>query len=146
MSAPVARDRCDLAGLDCGWLAIDRHGHVAVFYTGGEGPIHDDADPYDEAAEQALQRMTATSPFELLVTYSRPDDYVEAARCGLYAYDWSDVHRFAGDAIEGYELIARPDRPIHWTQLPEPLRTFASAARLPVEFGQPVLSRFAIID
>jgi hypothetical protein len=146
VATPGGDVRPGLAGVDCGWLAIDRHGHVAVFFTGGEGPIHDDADPYDDDAAAAIARMTGTSPFELLVAYTRPDDFVEAARRGLFAYDWSDAHRADRDRIEGYELVARPDRPVHWTQLPEPLRTVASAARLPVAFGQAVLSRFAIID
>ena len=133
-------------GVDCGWLAIDRDGHVAVFFTGGEGPIHDDADAYDAAAATAMRGMTATFPFELLVAYRRPEDFVEAASRGLYAYEWSDAHRVDRERIEGYELIARPDHPIHWTQLPEPVRTLAHAAKLPVAFGQAVLSRFAIID
>jgi hypothetical protein len=133
-------------GVDCGWLAVDRDGHVAVFYTGGEGPIREGADPYDEAAEDALREMAETSQFELLVAYPRPDDFVEAARRGLYAYDWSDVHRSDGDGIEGYELVARPDRPIHWTELPEPARTAAAAARMEAAFGVAVLSRFAITD
>lgn len=133
-------------GVDSGWLAIDARGFVAVFFTGGEGPIHADADPYDDAVSDALRSMPASSPFELLATYPRPDDFSDAARRGLFAYDWSDVHPTNRELIEGYELIARPERPVHWTQLPEPARTASAAARIDVEFGAPVLSRFAILD
>jgi hypothetical protein len=141
---PVASERW--RGVDCGWLGIDLVGHVAMFYTGGEGPIHADADAFDDGAGAALRQMASNSSFELLVAYPRPDDFVEVARRGLYAYDWSDAHRANRDCIEGYELIARPDRPLHWTQLPEPVRHLAAAARVQATFGLPVLSRFAIID
>ena len=133
-------------GVDSGWLAIDARGFVAVFFTRGEGPIHADAGAYDAAAGEALRSMPASSAFELLAPYPRPDECSDAARRGLFAYDWSDAQRAADDRIEGYELIARPERPVHWTQLPEPARTTSAAARLDVEFGAPVLSRFAILD
>jgi hypothetical protein len=132
-------------GVDCGWLAVDRDGHVALFFTGGEGPIHGDAGPFDKAADRALRQMPASSQFELL-TDAHPDDVSDAASRGLFAYDWADSRRTSQDGIEGYELVARPDRPIHWTELPEPARTAAAAARVEAEFGVAVLSRFAIID
>jgi hypothetical protein len=123
-------------GVDCGWLAVDRDGHVALFFTGGEGPIHGDAGPFDAAADDALRQMPAFSPFELLAL-ARPQE-VDVANRGLFAYEWKDT--------EGYELVARPDRPIHWTELPEPARTAAAAARMQAAFGVPVLSKFAVID
>jgi hypothetical protein len=133
-----------LQGIDCAWLAIDAGGRVAVFYTAGEGPIHDDAEPYDAVAGDTLRRLPCTSTFELLAVYPRADDLVVAAQRGLFVYDWSDVHRIRREVLEGYELVARPHRPLHWTQLPEGLRGVASVARLDVEFGVPVMSRFAV--
>ena len=133
-------------GVDSVWLAIDAVGHVALFHTGGEGPIHADADAFDDAAGDALRQMASSSAFELLAAYPQPDDFVEMARRGLFAYDWSDARRVDQDRIEGYELVACPDRPLHWTQLPEPVRHLAASARVEAMFGVPVLSRFAIID
>ena len=146
MAVPVDLVLATPRFLDRGWLATDRDGHVAVFYTGGEGPIHADADAYDEAAEDALRALPATSAFELLEENPRPDHVSEAARRGLFAYDWADAHRSDPQRIEGYELVARPDRPVHWTELPEPARTAAAAARIEAACGVAVLSRFAIID
>jgi hypothetical protein len=136
--------RSGLQASACAWLATDAGGRVGVFFPAGEGPVHEAARPYDAAAEDALRRLESSSTFELLAAYPRADDLIEAACRGLFVYDWSGVQRVRREVLEGYELVARPHRPLHWTQLPEALRGAASVARLDVEFGVPVLSRFAV--
>jgi hypothetical protein len=66
----------------------------------------------------------------LLVALKRPDDFVDFAERGLFAYDWSDVHRARRDEISAYELIAVPTSPINVAQLPEDVATFAADVTL----------------
>src|SRR4051812_47975150 len=93
-------------GIDCVWIGYDREGRVGVFATGGEGPIPALAleakrIPLEEI-ESRLLRLPPTTSGRLLVPLKRPDDFLDPARRGLFAYDWSDAHRNRSEKIGKY--------------------------------------------
>ena len=126
----------EFQGVDASWLAVDSIGQVAVFTTGGEGPIPISALPSARDAEEMLQSLEKISECTLLVDVPRPDDFIAFARQGLFSYDWRDVHRTKREAVERYELQAIPLRPAAAEQLPEKIRLLAEATNLDsVVFG-----------
>lgn len=46
-----------------------------------------------ESGEESALALPEISGFDLLTHVHRPDDFIAFARRGLFAYDWSDVHR-----------------------------------------------------
>ena len=130
----------DLQGIDAAWIAIDVLGQVALFTTGGEGPIPGTALSSVNIAEESVLSLPEISGYDLLVVVPRPDDFIAFAKRGLFAYDWSDVHRSTGQASDSYELQARPSRPLTLLDLPAPLQEMALATRLSgVSFGSSVV-------
>lgn len=129
--------RCaDLQGVDASWLASDAIGQVAVFTTGGEGPIPLSALPSTFVVENMLQALQPVSAWTLIVHLPRPADFVAFAQRGLFSYDWSDVHRAHSKAAGRYDLQASPLQPLSVGQLPEDLQKLASATTLvSVRFG-----------
>lgn len=118
-------------GIDYTWFALDSESRVGVFTTGGEGPIpvwvtRDWADPlYDK-----LEAYSAFGGYRVVVgkrfaTVFKPTDPLAHwklwASRGLYAYDWTDVHRAFSDRINHYELIAEPLEPLIGSSVPEVL-------------------------
>ena len=84
--------------------------------------------------------MPEVSSVDLLVTLSRPDDFVTLSKRGLFAYDWSDVHRTTRQSSGGYELQSRPKTPLGLSDLPGPLRALAAATQLSgVMFGTSIV-------
>jgi hypothetical protein len=131
----------DLQGIDASWLATDAIGQVALFTTGGEGPVPDSALESVEFAEGLLHSIPETSNFDLFTTVPRPDDFIAFAKRGLFSYDWSDVHRTNQESIGGYELQARPSCPIKVSSLPPSLKAMATATMLSgVTFGLPIVA------
>jgi hypothetical protein len=102
-------------GIDCVWIASDRHGNSAAFVTGGEGPIPSVVLELDRTyimdSEAAICALPISSDVELLVSMNRPDDFIAMAERGFFVYDWQDVHRSASEASNLYELIASPINP-----------------------------------
>ena len=133
--------RSELDEVDALWIATDCAGHVAVFTTGGKGPLPDSALASIEAIEQlVIDDLPVISRADLRHSMPRPDDYIAFASRGLFAYDWSDVHRTAAAAIHGYELQAKPSQPITLSQLPEPLHAMATSTVIAgVVFGVSVI-------
>ncbi|MBD9480133.1 hypothetical protein [Pseudoxanthomonas sp. PXM02] len=130
----------DLQGVDAAWLAIDAIGQVAIFTTGGEGPIPTTALVSAHAVEELVLSLPEVSSVDLLVTLSRPDDFVTLSKRGLFAYDWSDVHRTTRQYLGGYELQSRPKTPLGLSDLPGPLRALAAATQLSgVMFGTSIV-------
>ncbi len=116
------------------WLAVDALGHVAAFVTSGSGPIprrliEDGLCPMP-GIEGRIGELPRTSVVRILASLKKPDDFVEIAERGIFAYDWSDVHRARTEAISAYELIAVPSSPIGFAQLPEDLAALAVASKL----------------
>jgi hypothetical protein len=102
-------------GWDLEWLSVDAAWQVAVFTSAGVGPIPTSVLRYPEtldAIPELVRALPIRSESKLLADVNRPDDYIEFARRGLYAYDWSDVHRSRGEKTGLYQLQAYPETPI----------------------------------
>jgi hypothetical protein len=126
-------------GLDCVWIALDRDGRVGAFVTGGEGPIPTQALlshrlPVEEI-EARLGELPSTTIARLLVPMKRPDDFLELAQRGVFAYDWTDVHRTRSEALHAYEQIAAPDAPISARELPKEIAGLLEGIVLNVSFA-----------
>ena len=127
-------------GLDCVWIGSDREGRVGAFVTGGEGPIPARALLSHrlsvEDIEGRLSELPSVTFATLLVPLSRPDDFVELARRGFFAYDWTDVHRTSSEALHAYEQIAVPGTPISARELPADIAALLEGMVLNVSFAQ----------
>lgn len=121
-------------GIDCVWLAADSDGHVAAFATAGSGPIPvgvlESAECAIEDIEGKIVEMPRTGSAQLLVSLKRPDDFIDIAERGIFAYDWSDVHRTQRDRTGAYEPIAVPTSPIKCSQLPPELARLVARSKL----------------
>jgi len=126
----------ELQGVDASWLAVDCIGQIAVFTTGGEGPIPQSALPSTLDAEELLLSLNSFSACTLVANLPRPDDFVAFAKRGIFSYDWSDVHRTYSEATGCYELQASPTQPLSIERLPENLQKLAKATTfVSVTFG-----------
>jgi hypothetical protein len=118
-------------GSDYGWLATDKDGHVAIFITAGVGPIPSavllDREQAD-LAEDLVWEMPERGEAYLHVDLPRPDDFVGFARRGLFAYDWSDIHRTINNKIWRYERYSSPETPIRVGDLPPEIASLARKA------------------
>lgn len=125
-----------LQDFDVGWIASDAIGQVALFTTAGSGPIPDSALPSIENSEEWVLSLPELSDVDLVTSMSDANAFVAFAKRGFFAYDWSDVHRTARQALNGYELQNRPLNPLTLFDLPTPLRALAEVTRLSgVTFG-----------
>lgn len=107
---------------DIAWFAADHHGHVALFYTAGQGPLplahfRNSAYALDPVNQWVMDLPVLGQPIPLIQT--APDaECVQHAAKGLFSYDWTDVHRSHG-RVHQYELLAVPRQPLMLSQLPE---------------------------
>jgi hypothetical protein len=93
------------------WLAVDLAGHVALFTSGGYGPV-----PFSVSAHAAQVRRAVLG--------------IEPLREGMFTYEWGPA------ASEPYVRRDAPARPVRIDALDD--REVAAAAllaRLPLEFG-----------
>jgi hypothetical protein len=124
-----------MLGIDAAWLAVDSLGCVGIFFTGGQGPIPAAALAVLQSGldpEAVLLMLGERGGCEVLVKYRRPDDFVLMANRGLYAFDWSDVHRTIAREIGVYELVAIPSSPVGVCDLPESIQRAARS----VQYGR----------
>jgi hypothetical protein len=123
--------------IDLPWVAVDAAGRLAVFTTAGEGPVPSSALRVSAAAELAVAQLPVVGGTELLVNYPRPDDFLGWAERGLFAYDWSDVHRSSANSSGCYELVAKPLCPVTLGSLSPELRApFEATVLAAATFGQ----------
>ncbi len=131
----------ELNGIDATWLAIDLAGNVAVFTTAGAGPVPASAIVNVADSDSAIELLEEASDFTLLEKYARPDDFINYAKRGLFAYDWSDVHKPLAQSTGCYRLVAKPTRPVSLTRLPLSFQALASQTLFSdVEFGFAMVS------
>jgi hypothetical protein len=114
-----------LAVLDFSWLAVDRDGHVAWLVTFGSAVVppwvEGDPDAFGEA-ETLLASLPERGGDEAKEPSSALREWLEAARRGVFGYDWS--------AYEGpYKLVARPASPVEVSVLPRVLAELALRTR-----------------
>ena len=123
-----------LSHYDLAWLAHDNEGRVAVFTTGGPGPIPASALASLDTAESAVRSLSESCDSELLDPSAIA--FLAFAKRGFFAYDWTDVHRTQAASIDAYELVARPSRPAQLQDLPLPVRSIAMSTNVrSVTFG-----------
>ena len=126
-------------GWDVTWLAADKEGRIGVFVTAGSGPIPEivltslEQERFEDIEARIVTLPTITSA-RLLVPVKRPDDYLGFAWRGLFAYDWSDVHRTQGYR-HAYELLAAPERPLGVAELPPDIVELLAGVVLDTSFG-----------
>ncbi len=116
---------------DRDWFAVDGLGQLAAFVTAGQGDVPTHLLSCYEELEQlcdSIQSLPLRAGCELLHAYPRPDDFVDYARRGIYAYDWMEVHMTA-NRRQHYYLIARPESPLILGELPPSLRDSFSLVR-----------------
>jgi hypothetical protein len=139
-------DQREFDGLDVAWIATDSLGQVALFTTGGQGQIPTTALASAESAEQDVLSIQETCDSQLLVSVPRPDSFIDFARRGFFAYDWTDVHCNSSQELAAYELQAKPTCPLHINGLPAALQAFAASTVLQhVTFGQPLISKSTLV-
>ena len=129
----------DLEGIDALWMAVDQSEHVAILTTGGQGPFPLSSLATIDKLERLIFDLPLSSGAEL--AGSMWEGSLAFAKRGLFAYDWSDVHRTTATEIHGYELEAKPLEPIKLAQLPERLRIAAASTKIDVVFGAAILPR-----
>jgi hypothetical protein len=113
--------------LDYEWVASDSIGQVAVFTTGGPGPIPTwvlENRAYAERLLALLHDLPVRGGHALHIDVPRPDDFVRFAQQGMHSYDWRDVHRVRETATGMYEICARPVRAITVADLADECRAF----------------------
>lgn len=122
---------------DCIWLATDEDGHVAAFATGGNGPIPQtycqSPSTFNETGG-VLNSLPEMSEVNTSCDYPRPDDFVALAARGIFAFDWSDVHR-TKDFLRSYELLAAPKTPVNVSSLSQSAQTLITHKFSGVRFG-----------
>lgn len=123
--------------IDCLWLATDIEGNVAALVTAGEGSIPqavlDQLFPIEEIGMLVMELPLVTAA-RLRVPLPRPDDFLDLAGRGIFAYDWSDIHRTLSQAMHAYELIAVPEMPVKATDLPAEVATIAQTVVFETRF------------
>lgn len=114
-------------GREFDWAAKDTHGSVGYFSTAGVAPVPRTCLSGDSAFEtlfEDVMDLPAISTIQIVDTSSRDiSDWIAVAERGFYAYDWSKK-------MSRYELIVRPDQPVHVESLPDRVRVTATATTL----------------
>jgi hypothetical protein len=114
-----------LRGMDFSWLAADGEGHVAWLVTFGSAVVPPwvdrNAAAYDDV-EEALATLSVRGGVSGGDEARYVREWLDVARRGVFGYDWS--------VYDGpYQLIGRPDHPIHVGELPPALAALALRSR-----------------
>lgn len=107
---------------DVEWLGVDRDGLIGRFTTGGYGPMPRCLlvrEKDHRALRDLIDQQSPRSAAEVVGRVVDPQDFKACAEHGMFAYDWSDVHRVAAAEIRSYELMARPVAPLTFSWLCE---------------------------
>jgi hypothetical protein len=97
-------------GEELDWLAIDVHGHIGLFSTGGRGPVPKTVAAHLDAVASAVEQLNAMAVTgECADQPAGPGNFsfwVEASRRGIYGFDW-------GPVMEGsFAQVTTPTRPV----------------------------------
>lgn len=116
----------DCLGWEFDWFCVDRHGFMAVLTTAGRGHIPESffqtsAQEYNVIIGVLASRQTCNG-MRVTTESGKFSDWELYARHGLFAFDFQDVHRPSSLARNGYDLIYKPVRPAHRSELPESMR------------------------
>lgn len=122
----------EFRGSEYDWVATDSLGHLGYFTSAGFGGVPEEIVAFGERMYEVCDRVDAL-PFisEATLVSSRPSrsDWIEVARRGFFAFDWSYEQR-------AYELIAVPEKPLLSTDLQDELvRDVAERCHLDGDFS-----------
>lgn len=129
---PETLDSHPAWGMEFDWPAIDRDGRVAVFSSGGYGPVPSEFIRVDRAVDAALDLVRGLPGLgrSRRTPASGPGDnssWFELGARGFYVYDWPTHHG-------PYQLICTPSRPLHVSDLPTEVADLARLASFPAAF------------
>nr|WP_316652563.1 hypothetical protein [uncultured Gellertiella sp.] len=121
-------------GIDCLWVASDIFGNIGAFFTAGFAPI-----PRVVLSEKYGDILDVGDALMELPIVSRSVDGNDArhladfnslAERGIFAFDWSDVHKVPSKKMHAYEKLASPESPISVDELNGGIRNCATLAIL----------------
>lgn len=120
---------CDF---DMPWIASDRENHVALFWTGGAGPVPTAA---LAAVPGTASYFDLCPDFNELPAICQAEKYHHAsgksyAERGLFVYDWADASRVKSKRSNVYEREAKPMQPVTVDELPAYFAQLALATKL----------------
>lgn len=130
-------EREDLHGFEWDFLALDRHGSIAVLTTAGEGAIPPAVvreRALVELAVGALGKLAARGESIDLRTQDRLSgnysDWFELSRRGLFTYDWNLLH-------DGpYERVSAPTMPMRVGEVDPAIAKAAALHRVLSSFSE----------
>lgn len=116
----------DCLGWEFDWYCLDRRGFVAVLTTAGRGHISESffqtsVHEYNVIITALVSRETCKA-VRVTAESGNFSDWQFYAQHGLFAFDFQDVHRTSARARNGYDLIYKPVRAVHQSELPESAR------------------------
>ena len=122
-------------GVELDWLAVDIHGHIGLFSTGGLGPVPKAVVERLGEVDDALARLAL-----LPVTGECADEprgpgnfsfWIEPSRRGIYGFDWGPVHH--GE----FTQLTTPAAPITAAEISDDqIRAAAGLVWLPIAFEE----------
>ena len=127
--------------LEFDFIAIDNNGQIGVFSTFNRSYrpqcVTQSFNQFlllDKLVEMLPKATTACSakPNKNLASYTTWKRYAES---GIFAYDNQDVHRTDEDKQHQYEIIFRPDKPLHVNEVPDLNKYLDIIPRLDLAFG-----------
>jgi len=122
-------------GDELDWLAVDVHGHVGVFSTGGDGPVPQAVVDHLDEVDAAVSRLSSLAVVGDCA--DQPDGpgnfsfWVEPSRRGIYGFDWGPISDCS------FAQLTTPTRPIAVETIDDSvIRAAAQLVRLPVAFEE----------
>jgi hypothetical protein len=103
---------------------VDADGHVAVLFSGEEGPVPEGVEQYESEVTAWLGSLSPQSAGDE-GWWPEDDDY---RRLGLFSYSYEQSH-WGGWFTWAYEREVVPDRPLHIDQMPPAVREIFARVR-----------------
>ncbi len=122
-------------GFELDWLASDKAGHVALFSTGGQGPVPRVVADNLAAEETAIKRLSNLPILGPCAESPSGDgnfeSWIEPSRRGFFGFDWGPV------PVGPYARITVPSHFLMVDDIAdEAVRSTAMLVRLSVDFSQ----------
>jgi hypothetical protein len=122
----VAADYPAAHSMDTTFFAVDANGHVAVFFSGEDGPVPSASQSEDSLFSVLRQLGGEPEPDEEDDDFDWDEAEEEAIDRGLYLYEY--VGEF-NPLLLPYSLTGVPEQPLHADQLPPKVRRLFQEVR-----------------
>lgn len=123
------------------FIAIDKLGQLGIFSTFNRSyrprcvtQSFDQFLKLDKLIE-TLPKMTTACFAKLVANSASFADWKHYAELGLFAYDNQDVHKTGADKQYQYDIIFRPDTPLHLDDIPGLREHLNIIPRFDIAFG-----------